>query len=273
MSVSETAPGRLPQPVLDADALRLGQKLREVGRELDQRYLDKSELVRLLLVTLVAGEHMLIVGPPGTAKSALIRHLSRLIDARYFEYLLTRFSEPNEIFGPSTSRRFAKAPTSVASRPCCRKRTLFFLDEIFKSELGDLERAAEHLERTPVFHRQRQPEGAAVARCLAPPMKFPMTTRWGGVHRFLVRALSDNLDKLSLSRSGRAWHPRRDRRDDRRRRGPPAGGGAGRTFASCRRAWASICSFPKNGWRGTKASSFRFVLKASPSAIVGWSSC
>ena len=58
---------------LDAEVLRVAQKVREVGRALDERYLDKSELVRLLLVTLVAGEHMLIVGPPGTAKSALVR--------------------------------------------------------------------------------------------------------------------------------------------------------------------------------------------------------
>ena len=103
MSMSETArdPARagLGLP-LDAEVLRLTHKLRDVGRELDQRYLDKSELVRMLLITLVAGEHMLIVGPPGTAKSALVRHLARLIDARYFEYLLTRFSEPNELFGP-----------------------------------------------------------------------------------------------------------------------------------------------------------------------------
>ena len=53
---------------LDADVLRVAAKVREVGRALDERYLDKNELVRLLLVTLVAGEHMLIVGPPGTAK-------------------------------------------------------------------------------------------------------------------------------------------------------------------------------------------------------------
>jgi len=81
MSVSETAPAPRSLP-LDAEMLRIGQKLREVARALDQRFLDKSEVVRMLLVTLVAGEHMLIVGPPGTAKSALVRYLARLVDAR-----------------------------------------------------------------------------------------------------------------------------------------------------------------------------------------------
>src|SRR5262245_66420858 len=105
MSISEPVPARRLVP-LDAEALRIAGKVREVGRVLDARYLDKGEVVRMLLVTLVAGEHMLIVGPPGTAKSALVRHLARLVDARYFEYLLTRFSEPNEIFGPIDIKAF-----------------------------------------------------------------------------------------------------------------------------------------------------------------------
>ena len=73
MSLGEPAAARRMLS-LDAEVLRVAAKIREVGRALDERYLDKSELVRLLLVTLVAGEHMLIVGPPGTAKSALVRH-------------------------------------------------------------------------------------------------------------------------------------------------------------------------------------------------------
>src|SRR6478609_7549005 len=105
MSVSETVPVRRP-PSLDAEVLRIAQQVRDVGRALGERFLDKEELIRLLLVALVAGEHMLIVGPPGTAKSALVRHLARLIDARYFEYLLTRFSEPSELFGPVDIQAF-----------------------------------------------------------------------------------------------------------------------------------------------------------------------
>ena len=76
------------------------QRLSEVARTLESTFLGKSETVRLMLVAACAGEHMLLVGPPGTAKSALVRMFSKLVDARYFEYLLTRFTEPNEIFGP-----------------------------------------------------------------------------------------------------------------------------------------------------------------------------
>ena len=53
-----------------------------------------------IALAVVAGEHLFLHGPPGTAKSALIRQFATAVRGRYFEYLLTRFSEPNEVFGP-----------------------------------------------------------------------------------------------------------------------------------------------------------------------------
>lgn len=50
--------------------------------------------VRLLLLAAMAGEHILLIGPPGTAKSEVGRRLNALIDGTYFERLLTRFSVP-----------------------------------------------------------------------------------------------------------------------------------------------------------------------------------
>src|SRR5260221_7166263 len=131
--VDTAAPPSVRAPGPDAELLRAAHKVREVGRALDERYLDKSEIVRMLLVTLVAGEHMLIVGPPGTAKSALVRHLSRLIDARFFEYLLTRFSEPNEIFGPVDIKAFREGTYLRRVESMLPEADIVFLDEIFKS--------------------------------------------------------------------------------------------------------------------------------------------
>jgi MoxR-like ATPase len=56
--------------------------------------------VRLLLLAALCGEHLLLLGPPGTAKSELSRRLSKLTGGRYYERLLTRFSVPEELFGP-----------------------------------------------------------------------------------------------------------------------------------------------------------------------------
>ena len=195
MSVSESPPvARVAAP--DAELLRATQKVREVGRALDERYLDKSEIVRMLLVTLVAGEHMLIVGPPGTAKSALVRHLARLVDARYFEYLLTRFSEPNEIFGPVDIKAFREGTFVRRVEAMLPDAEIVFLDEIFKSNSAILNALLSILNERRFF------TGSAT-------IKVPLCSLYGATNevpnddalsaifdRFLVRTLSENLDSF-----------------------------------------------------------------------------
>ena len=66
-----------------------------IRRELEQRFLAKEEIIRLMLISAIAGEHMVLIGPPGTAKSALIRAFARLIETlmRFLgrqDWLLTR---------------------------------------------------------------------------------------------------------------------------------------------------------------------------------------
>jgi MoxR-like ATPase len=196
MSTSVSEPLSAAQPPLDAEALRIGHKLREVGRALDARYLDKGELIRLLLVTLVAGEHMLIVGPPGTAKSALVRHLARLIDARYFEYLLTRFSEPNEIFGPIDIKAFREGTYLRRVEAMLPDADIVFLDEIFKSNSAILNALLSILNERRFF------TGAASIRVPLSSLygatnEVPNDDALGAVFdRFLVRASSENLDSF-----------------------------------------------------------------------------
>ncbi len=196
MSTSVSEPFPTAQPPLDAEGLRIGHKLREVARALDARYLDKGELIRLLLVTLVAGEHMLIVGPPGTAKSALVRHLARLIDARYFEYLLTRFSEPNEIFGPIDIKAFREGTYVRRVEAMLPDADLVFLDEIFKSNSAILNALLSILNERRFF------TGAASIRVPLSSLygatnEVPNDDALGAVFdRFLVRASSENLDRF-----------------------------------------------------------------------------
>jgi MoxR-like ATPase len=195
--VNQPAPPLPPRPAgPDAEVLRAAQKVREVGRALDERYLDKSEIVRMLLVTLVAGEHMLIVGPPGTAKSALVRHLARLVDARYFEYLLTRFSEPNEIFGPVDIKAFREGIFVRRVEAMLPDAEIVFLDEIFKSNSAILNALLSILNERRFF------TGSATIRVplcslFGATNEVPNDDALGAIFdRFLVRTLSDNLDSF-----------------------------------------------------------------------------
>ncbi len=64
--------------------------------------------MRLLLLAALAGEHLLLLGPPGTAKSELARRMARLTGGSYYERLLTRFSVPEELFGPLSMKGGAR---------------------------------------------------------------------------------------------------------------------------------------------------------------------
>ena len=66
-----------------------------------------------MILAALAGEHMLLLGPPGTAKSELSRRLSRLTGGLYFERLLTRFSVPEELFGPLSMKGAARLQSLV----------------------------------------------------------------------------------------------------------------------------------------------------------------
>ena len=64
---------------------------------------ERESLVESLVLAAVAGEHVLVVGPPGTAKSEAVRRVALELGGSYFEYLLGRFTEPNEGFGAGRS--------------------------------------------------------------------------------------------------------------------------------------------------------------------------
>ena len=69
-------------------------------RELKELFIERDDLVDGALAAVLSRQHMLMLGPPGTAKSMLAKEVCRRIGgAAYFEWLLTKFTTPEEIFG------------------------------------------------------------------------------------------------------------------------------------------------------------------------------
>ena len=63
--------------------------------------IDKDDIIKISLLGILSGENIVLLGPPGTAKSRIARKLSQIIDNNsYFEYLLTKYTTPEELFGP-----------------------------------------------------------------------------------------------------------------------------------------------------------------------------
>lgn len=105
----------------------------EIVTPIKNAFVGKDEIVDLMAVALVGGENLFLFGPPGTAKSALVRELALRMKGRSFDYLLTRFSEPNELFGPFDIRKLREGDLITNTEGMLPEADFVFLDELLNA--------------------------------------------------------------------------------------------------------------------------------------------
>ena len=109
-------------------------KLEEIKKALNEKFFEREEEVEGILVALLSRQHMLMIGPAGTAKSALSVELAKIVQGTdYFQWLLTRFSTPEEVFGPLSLKDLEQGVYKRNTATKMPEANLVFLDEIFKA--------------------------------------------------------------------------------------------------------------------------------------------
>ncbi len=107
-------------------------RLLQVEKVLNSIVVGHEDYVRAIMLALVSREHAVIISPPGTAKSFLIHSLAKLLNAKFYRYLLTKFTDYSELFGPVdvtelANGRYVRRWSGIVNAE------IVFLDEIFKA--------------------------------------------------------------------------------------------------------------------------------------------
>ncbi len=153
--------------------------------------IEREAVAEAIALCAVAGEHLLLIGPPGTAKSEAARRMAKTLGGSYFEYLLGRFTEPSELFGPIDLRRLREGIVETETSGMLPEADLAFLDEIFLGSTAILNTLLAILnERT--FRRGSTQLAVPLRLCIGASNALPDEGALAAfADRFLVRLFLD----------------------------------------------------------------------------------
>jgi len=127
------------------------KNLLAVEKEMNNIIVGHEDFVKALMLAVVSGEHIVVIGPPGTAKSYAIRALSKLFNAKFYSYLLTRFTSYDELFGSIDVAELAKSGLLKRNWSQLISADFVFLDEIFKANSAILNALLSLLQERVVY--------------------------------------------------------------------------------------------------------------------------
>ena len=172
----------------------LREKIEKNLEILNSGLVGKEKVMKLGLLSILSGENMILVGPPGTAKSEISRRLREILadsgSETYFEYLFTKFTTPEEIFGPLSIKQLQNDKFERNTEGYMPSSRIVFLDEIFKANSSILNTLLTILNER-VFHNGLKREKTPLISLIGASNELPfendeLTALYD---RFLIRAV------------------------------------------------------------------------------------
>ena len=158
-----------------------------------QGLVERNSLVETIALSAVAGEHLLVIGAPGTAKSEAVRRVARVLGGQYFEYLLGRFTEPSELFGPVDLRKLRDGIVETETTGMLPEADIAFLDEVFLGSTAILNTMLGILNER-VFRRGHTRVACPLRICVGASNGLPQEEALAAfADRFLVRVFVDPI--------------------------------------------------------------------------------
>jgi MoxR-like ATPase len=174
--------------------------------QLNHGLVDRDTTLKSALLSILAGENILLIGPPGTAKSLIARRITQSFTHEhqantipYFEYLLTKFSTPEEIFGPLSISELKQDRFKRNTAGYLPSVKIAFLDEIFKASSSILN-ALLTIMNERVYHNGTIAEKVPLKALIAASNELPTGQEELNAlyDRFLVRSFVDYVSEDKL---------------------------------------------------------------------------
>ncbi|MGE3674741.1 MAG: AAA family ATPase [Polyangiaceae bacterium] len=177
---------------------RHAEELRRAVEDASRGLVQRESLVELVVLCAVAREHLLVIGPPGTAKSEAVRRIARRLGGGYFEYLVGRFTEPTEIFGPINLQKLKQGVVEAETRGMLPEADIAFLDEVFLGSTAILNTLLAILNERR-FRRGHTDLECPLRVCVGAANSLPEETQLAAfADRFLVRQFVEPVGDTSL---------------------------------------------------------------------------
>ncbi len=201
------------------------ETLAHVRDELEQSFVERGDVIDGALVALLARPHVLLIGPPGTAKSMLADELCRRIEgAAYFQWLLTKFTTPEELFGAVSLKALEADEYRRVTTHKLPEAHIAFLDEVFKANSSILN-AILTLMNERRFHNGRESSTVPLLTLFGATNELPEDDELAALYdRFLVRFVVGYVQRTSASCACFKPSRRRTRRCFRSPRSPSCSG-------------------------------------------------
>ena len=209
------------------------EKIKTLLIQLNHGLVERENTLKAALLTVLAGENLLLIGPPGTGKSLIARRIADCLSTRpdddhsdadyfkyltlgiqadnqhddnrpdtgYFEYLLTKFSTPEEIFGPLSITELKADRFKRNTAGYLPTVSVAFLDEIFKASSSILNALLTILNER-VYHNGAEPQAVPLQALIAASNELPSEQEELSAlyDRFLVRVFVDYVSQDNLPR-------------------------------------------------------------------------
>jgi len=182
---------------------KMRAKLLKIKEGLSKGLVEREEVISLALLSLISGENIILIGPPGTAKSEIGRRMAQVIkDSSYYEYLLTKFSTPEEIFGPLSIKALKEDTFKRITQGYMPSANIAFLDEIFKANSAILNSLLTIINEKK-YHNGKVKEDVSLVSLIGASNELPVGNEEleALYDRFLIRVFvgyvsEKNIDKL-----------------------------------------------------------------------------